>query len=65
MSSSDSMRTFVPISPFFFTPAMVLYNHREESIEMYKDEVMKLLERLHDDSPLWKMIYTLLIKLRP
>lgn len=32
---------------------------------MYKYEVMKLLERLHDDSPLWKMIYTLLIKLRP
>lgn len=32
---------------------------------MYKDEVMRLLERLHDESPIWKMIYTLLIKLRP
>lgn len=29
---------------------------------MYKNEVYRLLEKLADDSPLWKIIYTLLVK---
>lgn len=29
---------------------------------MYKKEVYRLLEKLADDSPLWNVIYTLLVK---
>lgn len=31
---------------------------------MYKNEVYRLLEKLADDSPLWKVIYTLLVTLQ-
>lgn len=29
---------------------------------MYKKEVMRMLMKLADDSPLWKVFYTLLVK---
>lgn len=28
---------------------------------MYKKEVMRMLMKLADDSPLWKIIYTILV----
>ena len=28
---------------------------------MYKKEVMRLISKLTDDSPLWKIIYTILV----
>jgi hypothetical protein len=29
---------------------------------MHKEEVCRMLDKLADDSPLWKIIYTLLVK---
>lgn len=31
---------------------------------MYKKEVLRMLEKLEDNSRLWKIIYTVLIELR-